>query len=370
MIIGVLIVATLFLAYANGANDAFKGVATLFGTGTTKYRPALLLAVASTFLGSVCAVLFAVALLEVFTGKGLVPDEVVSDPAFRSAVGLGAACAVLLATRLGLPISTTHALTGALVGGGLAAGAGLNGAALGSTFAVPLLVSPFLALAVTGTIYWVFRLVRLRLGVTEESTVSAELPSLPEDPGGSPAVAVARVAVEAEPGAQQIVEDAAARQGAQRVEIGSRAILDGCHYVSAAAVGFARGLNDTPKIAALLVGMAALSLPVGLVLVGVLMAIGGILQAKRVAHTMSLEITEMNPGQGLTANLVTAGLVIFASRFGVPVSTTHVSCGSLFGIGVVGGGGHWNTIGTIVLAWVVTLPCGALFAALGYALAS
>lgn len=368
MIVAFLILATLVLAYANGANDIFKGVATLFGTGTTKYRPALILAVVSTFLGSLCAVLFATALIKVFTGKGLVPDEVVGDPAFRSSVGLGAAFTVLLATRLGLPISTTHALTGALVGGGLAAGAGLNGSALGATFVLPLLLSPFLALAITGAIYWTFRFVRLRLGVTEATTVSAEMPTPPDESGGQPALAVARVADEE--GAAPVAEDALVREGGARVEVGSRAILDGCHYLSAAAVGFARGLNDTPKIAALLVGVAALSLPFSLALVGVLMVVGGVLHAKRVAETMSLEITEMNPGQGFTANLVTSGLVIFASRFGVPVSTTHVSCGSLFGIGVAGGGGHWKTIGTIVLAWVVTLPCGGLFAALGYALLS
>ena len=81
---------------------------------------------------------------------------------------------------------------------------------------------------------------------------------------------------------------------------------------------------------------------------------------------MSHRVTEMNAGQGFAANFVTAGLVIGASWLGMPVSTTHVSCGSLFGIGAVTGRGHWGVIGQIVGAWVITLPVagmlGALFA--------
>ena len=51
--------------------------------------------------------------------------------------------------------------------------------------------------------------------------------------------------------------------------------------------------------------------------------------------------------------------MIFASRLGVPVSTTHVSCGSLFGIGAVNRTARWRMIGTILLAWVTTLPMAA-----------
>ena len=79
---------------------------------------------------------------------------------------------------------------------------------------------------------------------------------------------------------------------------------------------------------------------------------------------MSRRVTEMNPGQGLTANMVTALLVVVASRIGVPVSTTHVSCGSLFGIGTATGQAHWRTIGHIVLAWILTLPIAGILGAL------
>ncbi|HEV3026281.1 MAG TPA: inorganic phosphate transporter, partial [Planctomycetota bacterium] len=89
-----------------------------------------------------------------------------------------------------------------------------------------------------------------------------------------------------------------------------------------------------------------------------------VLHARKIAETMSHRITRMNHGQGFASNLVTAGLVLAASRFGLPVSTTHVSCGALFGIGAVTGQARWRTIGGVVLAWIVTLPVSAGLAAL------
>jgi PiT family inorganic phosphate transporter len=77
-----------------------------------------------------------------------------------------------------------------------------------------------------------------------------------------------------------------------------------------------------------------------------------------VAETLSRRITALNHGQGLTANLVTAGLVLGASHLGLPVSTTHVSTGAIFGIGAVNGQRNWRTIARILLTWIVTLPLG------------
>lgn len=67
------------------------------------------------------------------------------------------------------------------------------------------------------------------------------------------------------------------------------------------------------------------------------MAIGGLLKAGHVGNTISKKITKINPGQGFTANLITGLLVTTASIHGMPVSTTHVSVGSIFGIGAVSG---------------------------------
>jgi PiT family inorganic phosphate transporter len=94
------------------------------------------------------------------------------------------------------------------------------------------------------------------------------------------------------------------------------------------------------------------------------MALGGVLQARRVAETMAHRIADLNDGQGFTANLVSSALVLFASRLGLPVSTTHVTCGALFGIGAVNRTARWRTISKIALAWLITLPISAGCAAL------
>jgi PiT family inorganic phosphate transporter len=81
---------------------------------------------------------------------------------------------------------------------------------------------------------------------------------------------------------------------------------------------------------------------------------------------MSKKITPMNHGQGFTSNLVTALLVIFASRWGVPVSTTHVSVGSITGMGLVTGQVNRKVIAQIGLSWILTLPIAAILSALIY----
>jgi len=74
----------------------------------------------------------------------------------------------------------------------------------------------------------------------------------------------------------------------------------------------------------------------------------------------------MSDGQALTANLVTAFMVIFASRFGLPVSTTHVSVGSITGVGIVNGSVDKAVISSILLAWLLTLPIAAAISASTY----
>jgi PiT family inorganic phosphate transporter len=133
-------------------------------------------------------------------------------------------------------------------------------------------------------------------------------------------------------------------------------------------VGFARGLNDAPKIAALALVGTAFSFSQIVVLVAGAMLLGGMLGARRVARTMSHRITTMNDGQGCTANLVTAALVMTGSAASLPLSTTHVSCGALFGLGAVTGGARRRMIVGIVSSWFGTLPLAAALAALCYLL--
>ncbi len=368
-----IILSTILVAYANGANDNFKGVATLFGSGTTDYRKALGWATITTFAGSLTAFFFASSLVKTFSGKGLVPDSLITSPDFLVAVAIGASLTVLIAALTGIPISTTHGLTGALVGAGLMAigphQLGMN--TLGKNFFIPLLMSPVIALGATVVIYPLFRLARHYLGVTRKTCVCIgekiiPVPSLACCDGQKFSTTQLR--------SLNIIVDEQEACQAKAVEyyqgnllgVSAQQILDALHFLSAGAVSFARGLNDTPKIVALAVTAGALGLKLNIGLVAIVMALGGILSAKKVAETMSHRITGMNHGQGFTANFITAILVIFASKMGVPVSTTHVSCGSLFGIGLVNGKANWKIIGGIVSAWVLTLPVAAAVAGLSY----
>ncbi|HEV3446226.1 MAG TPA: anion permease [Gemmataceae bacterium] len=361
MTLALTLLVVLFLAYSNGSNDNFKGVATLYGSGTCSYGSALAWATLTTLAGSLLALWLARGLTESFKGKGLVPDSVTTQPAFLVAVSLGAALTVLLATRLGLPVSTTHALTGGLVGAGLLASAGeMHFAVLGRGFFLPLLLSPVIALALAGLLYPVFRWTRRRFGIISQSCVcigqTFEEVTLQTD--GSLALVRTGAVIE-------VGQASACVQRYQGRMLGIQAgpLLDGLHYLSGGAVGFARGLNDTPKMVALLLAGEAVNPSLGLVLVALVMASGGLLNARRVADTMSRKITLMNPGQGFTANLATSLLVAGASRLGLPVSTTHVAVSSLFGIGLVNRTANARMIGTILLAWVTTLPLGAALAA-------
>jgi hypothetical protein len=92
--------------------------------------------------------------------------------------------------------------------------------------------------------------------------------------------------------------------------------MDALHFLSAGVVSFARGPNDTPKIAALLLVIRAMDIRFGMAALAIAMAIGGLLNAAKVAETISLKITSMNHGQGFGANLATGVLVILASVWG------------------------------------------------------
>lgn len=365
----VLVLATCFLAFSNGANDNFKGVASLFGSRTTTYRKALAWATLTTLAGSLCALVLAQGLLQKFSGKGLVPDMLAGSEHFLLAVALGAGITVILATRLGVPVSTTHGLTGAMLGsGGIAVGGQMAFGVLGQQFLMPLLLSPVLAVVLGALLYLGFRLVRLRLGITKEFCVcigtERRVIPLPQP---------ASVLTWSQRDVMSVAMDHEARCSERYagafLGVNCQRAMDGAHILSAGIVSFARGLNDTPKIAALLPVVHVLDIRWGPAVVAAAIAGGGVLGARRVAETMSHRITAMNHGQGFSANLATGMLVIAASVFGLPVSTTHVSVGALFGIGLTSRQADIRVMRDILLSWVMTLPCAALIGGAMYGLA-
>lgn len=362
MLTGLLFLSVCFLAYANGANDNFKGVASLFGSGTLNYRQAITWATLTTLAGSIAALFLAQTLLVKFSGKGLAPDALIHTLPFMIAVAGGGGITVILATRFGFPISTTHALLGAMAGSTLLATAGdISLAPLLNNFVMPLLLSPVLSLLLAGALYWIWYRWSLQKPVDDavclcletadsQPIAVAEHANILLDSALVPALSLDRQKACAE------------RQAGMILGLDMQKLRDGLHFCSAGAVCFARGLNDTPKIAALLL-LAPNMTEQGIILaVALAMMAGGLLNARRVANTMSHKITSISHDQGLSANLVTAFLVIFASKLGMPVSTTHVSVGSLFGIGLVTGKANTGVIASIALSWLLTLPCAAVSA--------
>ena len=87
--------------------------------------------------------------------------------------------------------------------------------------------------------------------------------------------------------------------------------------------------------------------------------------ARRVAHTLALELTPLRPSQGLIANAATSLLVVSASLIALPVSTTHVSTGGIVGIGGAHGTLRLGATARVASAWLTTVP---LAAALGAAI--
>lgn len=325
MLTAILFLAVCFVAFTNGANANFKGVASLYGSGTTSLKGALYWGTAMTFAGSVAALLLAQgllqhfgfnpeAMLKRFSGNGIVSKEFAQLPEFLTAVALGAAFTSFLATRFGFPVSTTHALVGALVGAGLAGSGGkVNFTEVGGKFIFPLLFSPAISAVFGAVLYGLGSFLKL----------------LPKQRNST---------------------------------------LDTLHYISAGAASFARGLNDTPKMVALLLVIPNFDNRWAFFTVAICIALGGLLDAEKVAETLGKKVTALDPGQGFAASLVTAGLVTTASLHSLPVSTTHVSVGSLLGIGAVTGQAHWKKILEIMIAWVTTVPCAAILSALAYGL--
>lgn len=346
------------LAFANGANDNCKGVATLVGYGAAKPRPALAWATITTALGSVFSFFVAGGLIQSFS-TGLFARDTPLDTAFFTAVLLGACGWVLFATRAGLPVSTTHAITGALTGAGLVAfgPATFQWDFLGSKFAVPLAVSPVLSLAVVYLVSWPLGWLVGRAAGRCACLGEAVTP-VPDPSGAAAAASTLSVRVD---------EEAACAEEPQLATVSGSKAANAIHWLSSGAVGFARGWNDAPKIAAL--SVVVLKGPggtlTGFILVTLAMAAGGLLAGRRVLETLSHKVTTMPLPESLTASLSTAALVGLASWNGLPVSTTHVSTGAIIGAGLKhdARGVHWSKVGEIVLSWLVTLPVAALLGA-------
>lgn len=303
------LLSAVALAFANGSNDISKSIATLIGTGESDYKKAVVWVSISTALGAVLASAWAVKMTLLFT-KGMLDPRIQINQMFALSILAGAIGWVLFSTRFGLPVSTTHAIVGSVVLTALYA-FGFNSvlwASVTKKVVLPLLLSPIVAFGLSFVLFrFLFWLCR------------------------------------------------------QKYCLNCR----WAHWMSALSSGFARGLNDTPKIAALgfvfyfLFDPRVHVAPRWFFLVlAVAMALGGILMGFKVTETLAHKVTEMDHLEGFSANLATSALVIATAIHGFPVSTTHVSSSAIMGMGARKGlsGLNWKVVWEIVLAWVITLP--------------
>jgi PiT family inorganic phosphate transporter len=338
-----ILVCLLLLGAANGANDVSKGVATLAGAGITGYRTAVAWGAITTLAGALASVWFGSGMRRLFSAGIITTAH--PTRAFALAVLIGILTWVAAATALRLPVSTTHAIVGALLGAGLLLESGVvHWSALVTKVAAPLLLAAVLAFAVSGLLALAARAVPVR----------------------APAHASAAVTLDDVRDAGWVAADADARP--RSVQRG----LPGAHWVSAGAVGAARGLNDTPKLAAIgAFGLASAEVSGDVVtyLVAVAMFTGALLVGKRVAWRLGEDVLALTHIEGLRANLVTSTLVAAGAGYGLPMSTTHVSTGA-----IAGGSGtqlrrlNLNTLQQFILAWTVTPLIAGIVAATAYEL--
>ena len=316
-LIFVILIAVAF-DFANGFNDAANAIATVVSTRVMSPLAAVLMAAGMNFIGALSGTAVAKAV-----GKGVVSPEGI-DSLVPVAAGVAAAASwVLLASRFGMPVSGSHSLIAGVAGAGIAhagwdvlVGSGIRKIILGLMFS-PLLgfVGGYILML---AIYWVFRRV-------------------------TPAIITA--------------------------------VFGKLQMGTAAAMAFSHGSNDAQKT----MGIIALALFVNgridtfqipfwvIVLSGSVMAAGTYLGGYRVIRTLGVRIVKMRPVNGFAAEGTAASVIEMATRFGIPVSTTHVITSSILGMGSTRrlSAVRWGVAKGIVYAWILTFPiCGLLGAGL------
>src|SRR5574341_1861399 len=247
-----------FIAFVNGANDGSKGIATLAGSGLTSYRRAILWGSVWTLAGGMAGSVWAGAMVKTF-GTGLLGPGVTPSFVAALAIIMGAALWVLFATLTGLPVSTTHAIVGSLAGvGTMAYGvAGVRWNPLMEKIFLPLLLSPIISLGFTFALAHVGR---WRWGMSGESRgkndcLCAEIDQTPIAYPGGPGAAAPAALLQA--GADLSFSTGTMESCAEEHPAALRLGMDHLHWLTSGATSMARGMNDAPKIAALVLAASA-----------------------------------------------------------------------------------------------------------------
>jgi PiT family inorganic phosphate transporter len=322
-VIALLVLLAIAFDFMNGFHDAANSIATVVSTGVLKPQQAVLFA---AFFNFVAIFIFQLKVAAT-VGKGIVEPGVVDHYVVFGAL-VGAIAWNVITWWWGIPSSSSHALIGGIVGATMTkvGASGLVGAGIWKTVAF-IIVSPVL-----GFIF-----------------------------GSLLMVAVAWICRGMRP---------------QRIDSSFRRL----QLVSAGLYSLGHGGNDAQKTIGIIwmlllatgYASAADKLPPAWVIwcCYIAIAAGTMFGGWRIVKTMGQRITKLRPVGGFCAETGGAITLFLASSLGIPVSTTHTITGAIVGVGSTRNASsvRWGVAGTIVWAWIFTIPASALIAAAGYGL--
>ena len=390
-------IAGLYMAWAIGANDVANAMGTSVGSGTLTLKQAVIVAAIFEFAGAVIAGSSVTKTVR----KGIIDPAIFEGTPEILVFGmiaalLAAAVWLSIATRFGWPVSTTHSIVGAIVGFAVVA-AGASSVEWGKVLKIVAswVVSPLLA---GGTAFLAFTLLRKYVIAVDDplartkkvapylvfgTTMILSLVTLwkglkhlkldvgPWETAGIAVGFSALAAFASQIFIRRIPDEAPEGEEDFRYKRVERvfAILQ---IYTACAVAFAHGSNDVanaigPMAAAVTTiregaVAARAEVPLWMLLAGGTgIVIGLATYGYRVMDTVGNKITHLTPSRGYTAEFAAATTIVVASRFGLPISTTHTLVGAVLGVGLARGMAATNmgVVGQIAASWVITLPAGA-----------
>ncbi len=391
----------LFMAWGIGANDVANAMATSVGSKALRIKQAIVIAAIFEFSGAYLAG----AQVTKTIRKGIVDaDAFTAQPELlvwgMLAALLAAGTWLLIASRKGWPVSTTHSIVGAVVGFA-AVGISIDAvhwAKVGKIVA-SWVVSPILAGTIAFAVFtsiqklvlnttepfknaikygpyylfmvgFILALVTVKKGLKHIGiSFSAEQAFLLATAIGVGVAVVGSVLI------RRVKVDPKADKSFHFANV--EKIFAILMVFTASAMAFAHGSNDVanavgPMAAVISVAQSGevlqkASLPSWVLLVGGIgIVIGLATLGYKVIATVGKNITELTPTRGFSAEIAAATTVVLASFTGIPVSTTHTLVGAILGVGIARGIAaiDMRVVGNIFMSWIVTLPAGALLAIL------
>jgi PiT family inorganic phosphate transporter len=390
----------LFMAWGIGANDVANAMGTSVGSRALTLKQAVIIAAIFEFTGAYLAGGEVTATIR----KGMIDAGLLSQSPELLVYGmlaslLAAAIWLLVASRMGWPVSTTHSIVGAIVGFA-AVGIGVEAVKWSKvgTIVMSWVVSP----AVAGVLsYWIFRSVQRFILDTENPLQNAKR----YVPVYMFLVGFVITLVTLLKGLKHVGLDLTLAQDylvaaitglvvmgigilyIRRLKFDPKADRD-FHYANvekvfailmvftACAMAFAHGSNDVANAVGPLAAVVGIVQAGGVVAAkspvpGWILLVGGagivfglVTYGARVMGTVGRGITELTPSRGFACELAAASTVVVASGTGLPISTTHTLVGAVLGVGFARGIAALNlrVVRSIFLSWIVTLPAGAILA--------